>query len=129
MRLLLDTHVALWWLAEPERLPDDLLGAIRDLETEVFVSSASVWEMAIKSSIGKLELDTSLATLVADITTNQAIEEMAINHTHALIVAELPLHHRDPFDRVLIAQSIAESLTLVTADRAVALYEVDIWEI
>jgi len=129
VRLLLDTHVLLWWLAEPERLPDEVVEAIRDTDNQVFLSTASVWEMAIKSSLGKLDLGTSLPALVSDVTAKQKFEELPIAHPHAVLVAEFPQHHRDPFDRILVAQAIVEGLTLVTADQAVMQYDADLWRV
>jgi PIN domain nuclease of toxin-antitoxin system len=119
--LLLDTRVFLWWRGEPARLPADIREAIAKAE-EVFVSAASVWEAAIKISLGRLEVpDTIEAGVVAS-----GFAKLPIAMSHAEGVAALPLHHRDPFDRLLVAQAKAEGLTLVTHDRLMEPYGVPI---
>ncbi len=119
-RLLLDTHVFLWWRAEPQRLK----AAVRDLIASadlVFVSAASAWEVAIKVSLKRLELPASFEDGVVA----SGFEKLAISFAHAEAVGRLPLHHHDPFDRLLVAQAQVESLTLVTHDRQVERYDVD----
>ena len=121
MRLLLDSHVVLWWLAG-DRLTDEATEHIGDGSTFVAVSAATVWELSIKRAIGKLELDGSIVDLVED----SAFEALAITGEHAERAGALPDHHRDPFDRLLIAHAQLEGLTLVTRDRAFAAYDVDV---
>jgi PIN domain nuclease of toxin-antitoxin system len=120
-RLLLDTHVFLWWRGEPSRLPSEVRSRISDADL-VFVSAASAWEAAIKASLGRLELpDTIEAGVLAS-----GFERLLITFSHAEQAAGLPPHHRDPFDRMLVAQARAEGLTLVTHDRLLAPYDVQI---
>jgi PIN domain nuclease of toxin-antitoxin system len=112
MRLLLDTHIFCWWFYEPERLSRRALKVIRGAD-RVFVSSASIWEVAIKARLGKI--DAVPQDLFDQITTN-GFHELPVWSRHAILVADLPLHHIDPFDRLLIAQAISEPLHLLTAD-------------
>ena len=121
MRLLLDTHALLWYLTTPEKLPAAAHRAIRSAENEVYASLASAWEVSIKVAIGKLAFDTrGLAQALPAV----GVEALGISLQHAARVAELPLHHRDPFDRMLVAQAMCESMTLVSGDRALAKYGV-----
>jgi len=120
-RLLLDTHVFLWWRGEPARLSSQVRSSIASADI-VFVSAASAWEAAIKISLGRLELpDTVEAGVLAS-----GFEKLLITFSHAEHVTSLPLHHRDPFDRMLVAQAQAEGLTLVTHDRLLEPYDVEI---
>ncbi|MFL6263645.1 MAG: type II toxin-antitoxin system VapC family toxin [Thermoanaerobaculia bacterium] len=120
-RLLLDTHVFLWWRGEPSRLSPDARSSISTADI-VFVSAASAWEAAIKASLGRLELpDTVEAGVLAS-----GFEKLLITLSHAEHAANLPPHHRDPFDRMLVAQARAEGLTLVTHDRLLEPYDVEI---
>lgn len=122
MRLLLDTHVLIWWDAG-EGLTEAVEGAIRSAD-QVYVSAVTGWEIAIKTALGRLRTTRRLDDAVAD----SGFEELPIRlrHTHRLL--DLPLHHRDPFDRMLIAQAQDEGLTLVTRDPAMRLYEVRLLE-
>ena len=121
MNLLLDTHVALWWLADDPVLPDHLRTHISDNANLVAVSAVTVWEVAIKAALGKIEVDdTWLTALEAD-----GIQQLPVTWHHAERVRHLPLLHRDPFDRMLIAQALEERFTLVTADRTIPEYQVD----
>lgn len=120
-RLLLDTHVFLWWRGEPSRLALDLRNRIATADI-VFVSAASAWEAAIKVSLGRLELpDTIEEGVLAS-----GFERLLITFSHAERVAGLPPHHKDPFDRILVAQAQAEGLTLVTHDRLLEPYDIEI---
>jgi PIN domain nuclease of toxin-antitoxin system len=120
-RLLLDTHVFLWWRGEPARLPAALRSSIATSDV-VFVSAVSAWEAAIKSSLGRLDLpDTFEAGVLAS-----RFEKLLLTFAHAERVGRLPHHHRDPFDRMLVAQAQAEGLTLVTHDRLLEPYDVEI---
>ena len=122
MRLLLDSQVVLWSLQSPERLATGAVAAITDPANSVDVSVASLWELAIKQSIGKLKVDGDLREHLR----LQSFSELPVLGEHALAVRDLPLHHRDPFDRLLIAQAMCEELTVVTSDRAFAVYDVPI---
>lgn len=117
--LLLDTHVALWWLAEqPLTLVASV--AIADPENDARVSIASLWELAIKHSVGRFRLQEDLA----EVLTSQGFDLLGIEAPHVRAVADLPLHHRDPFDRMLVAQAQVERPTLVTRDQRLADYDV-----
>jgi PIN domain nuclease of toxin-antitoxin system len=120
-RLLLDTHIFLWWRGEPSRLPSEVRNRIATADI-VFVSAASAWEAAIKTSLGRLELpDTVEAGVLAS-----GFEKLLIAFSHAERAGGLPPHHRDPFDRMLVAQAQAEGLILVTHDRLLEPYDVEI---
>jgi PIN domain nuclease of toxin-antitoxin system len=112
MRLLLDTHVYLWWLQDHPKLSKEGRARIIDA-SEVYISSASIWEASIKVGIGKLEVDTN--QLVTEIA-NSGFQELPIAAKHAAMVMRLPDIHRDPFDRILIAQALCEPLRLLTVD-------------
>jgi PIN domain nuclease of toxin-antitoxin system len=112
MRLLLDTHIFCWWFYVPERLSREAFEVMNTAE-KVFVSSASIWEVAIKVRLGKMKADPQ--ELFDRIEAN-GFQEMPVRSKHALLVADLPLYHTDPFDRLLIAQAMSEPLHLLTAD-------------
>ena len=116
MRILLDTHVWLWWLTEPERLPSTIREAMEDGNNILFLSVASSWEIAIKYGLGKLPLPETPDAYVPKRMRRDGVRSLPIEHRHALSVASLPPHHRDPFDRLLIAQSLAEDLPIATVD-------------
>jgi PIN domain nuclease of toxin-antitoxin system len=120
-RLLLDTHIFLWWRGEPSKLSSGVRSAIATADI-VFVSAASAWEAAIKSSLGRLDLPATVEEGVLA----SGFEKLLISFSHAEHAAHLPPHHRDPFDRMLVAQARAEGLTLVTHDRLLEPYEVEI---
>jgi PIN domain nuclease of toxin-antitoxin system len=123
---LLDTHVWLWMLANPERIRADLLTELRDGRERVLLSAASAWEIAIKWALGRLPLPQPPATYVVTRMERSGVEGLPVAHEHALRVATLPPHHGDPFDRLLIAQAQIESATIVTADPAFDAYDVPI---
>ena len=117
MRLLLDTHTFLWFVNNaPPLTGTQALSLLQDNKNELLLSVASVWEMAIKAGIGKLALAQPLETFVPAQMRANAIGLLPIEPRHAFHVAQLPLHHRDPFDRLLIAQSIVEGMPLLSAD-------------
>ncbi|MDF2979198.1 MAG: PilT protein domain protein [Actinomycetospora sp.] len=120
MRLLLDTHAVLWSLGRPGRVGSTARTALTARASEVVVSVVSLWEIAIKVSVGKLRVDLD----VEDTVTGLGIGVLDVRAEHAREVRELPLHHRDPFDRMLVAQARHEGLTLVTADRRLEAYSV-----
>jgi PIN domain nuclease of toxin-antitoxin system len=121
MRLLLDTHAFIWWRENNPTLVRRAREAIGGAST-VFVSVASAWEIAIKQSLGRFRLDGDVEAGILD----SGFERLSIAFSHAAAVASLPDRHRDPFDRMLIAQALAERLTIVTRDRNFAAYGVDI---
>ncbi|MEA5570501.1 type II toxin-antitoxin system VapC family toxin [Calothrix sp. UHCC 0171] len=126
MRLLLDTQCWLWWFAQPEKLSENVIEQIADETNEVWLSVASVWEMGIKVSIGKLPLREPINDYVSTRMNQLGARSLEITASHALRVAVLPLHHRDPFDRMLIAQAQVEDMTLVSADLMFKQYEVSL---
>jgi PIN domain nuclease of toxin-antitoxin system len=128
MKLLLDTQCWLWMQASPDRLADEAREMLADGGVELALSAASSWEIAIKYALGKLLLPEPPGRYVPRRLRDDGIEPLAVTHIHALRVAELPQLHRDPFDRLLIAQAQCERLPLLTADRLLAGYEVEtIW--
>lgn len=119
---LLDTHVALWLLADVN-LSEDVRAAVQDAGNDVHLSIASPWEVAIKQSTGKLE---GLPEDYLDLLVTQGVDILAVQPEHVRAVRHLPLHHRDPFDRMLVAQAQVERLTLVTGDSRLSAYDVRI---
>jgi len=115
VKLLLDSHAFLWWLAEDPKLKAKARQAVADPTSIVHVSAATVWELSIKAALGKLDLDG--ADLVEEIAENGFVE-LPMTARHSLATATLPRHHDDPFDRMLIAQARIEGLTVVTRDPA-----------
>jgi PIN domain nuclease of toxin-antitoxin system len=124
MRLLLDTHIFIWSADQPEKLSSAALSALEDEANELWLSVASVWEMQIKIQLGKLKLSLPLKEIVNNQQETNDLRVSPVALTHVLALAALPSHHRDPFDRLLIAQSIAEGLTIVTADSQFSAYSV-----
>lgn len=121
MRLLLDTHVLLWALENPSLLRAETRAAIESPRTPVLVSTASAWEIGVKVSVGKLRIPPDLA----DQLRQARIILLPVTIEHGLRIAELPLLHRDPFDRLLVAQAQLEGLTIVTRDERIARYDVE----
>ena len=120
MRLLLDTHAFLWWVSDWDVLADQARAAIADPRNEVFVSAVSGWEIAIKKARGHLVAPPNLAAVVEE----KQMAHLPLTFHHAERAAVLPMHHRDPFDRMLVAQAQAEDLILVTRDARIPLYDV-----
>lgn len=128
MRLLLDTHVFLWFILAPSQLSSDALAAIQTAENTIYLSLVSAWEMSIKSRLGKLSLEQPIEHFITDQAQHNRFEILPITLRHIAAVETLPLLHRDPFDRLLIAQSMTEGLPLITADRSISTYSVkQIW--
>ncbi|WP_433600697.1 type II toxin-antitoxin system VapC family toxin [Nocardia sp. CA-135953] len=121
MSLLLDTHVVLWWLTDDSALSDDLKERL-DHDPDVYLSAATIWEVAIKHAIGKLAGPDDLPERIRD----SGFISLPIGHDHAIVAGRLPMIHRDPFDRMLVAQAKCEDLTLVTRDPYCQKYEVAI---
>ena len=122
MNLLLDTHALLWWLGKNPTLSKEARRAIRDSRNSVFVSAATVWEMAIKKALGKLETPDNLEEALEV----NHFQSLPITVRYALAVGELPLIHRDPFDRMLVAQAKLEGFILVTRDENIKKYGVPV---
>jgi len=126
MNLLLDTQAWLWMQVEPERFSPEARSQLEDLGNDLLLSAASSWEIAIRFALGRLPLPVPPSEYVPSRLESSGVTPLRIEHGHALMVAELPLHHRDPFDRLLIAQAKAEGVTILTADRAFEPYEVPV---
>ena len=125
MRILIDTHILIWHLEGDEQLSPDRRLLITDPANVIFVSIASFWEVAIKSSLGKLSLSRSISEIFAEVDSS-ATSLLAIEPIHTLKVSSLPFHHKDPFDRMIIAQALVEDLSLVSNDVNFATYGVDL---
>ncbi len=116
MKLLLDTQCWLWWFSQSKRLSEKTISHIADETNELWFSVASIWEMGIKVALGKLPLPEPIDNYVSTRMRQLDVRSLEITATHAFRAAALPLHHRDPFDRMLIAQAQLEDMTLVSAD-------------
>ncbi len=128
MSLLLDTHVVIWAMEQNPRLSPVAVAAYSDGTQSCFVSIASLWEMAIKASLGKLTLPASWSDELLQHLTENAIEILPISPAHCTRVEHLTMHHRDPFDRMLIAQAMHEQLSIISADTALDSYPIQrIW--
>ncbi|WP_373544600.1 type II toxin-antitoxin system VapC family toxin [Chamaesiphon sp.] len=125
MRILLGIHIFIWMATEPERLSLRLAASIIDRQNSLFLSLASIWEIQIKVALGKLDLKGDLATIVDIQIEQNSIQLLPIDLKHIYALSNLPPHHRDPFDRLLIAQSQVEEMTLATVDSAFDRYEID----
>ncbi|MBT3198795.1 MAG: type II toxin-antitoxin system VapC family toxin [Phycisphaerales bacterium] len=122
MKFLLDTHVILWWLADDPALKPNARSAISDTTNLVYISAVSLWEIVIKQGLGKLQLPEDWAGALM----REPFGQLSINFQHALTVGKLPAIHKDPFDRLLIAQCLDEDLTLVTHDATLQHYDLPI---
>jgi len=123
--VLLDTHVWLWMLAAPDRLSAAARELVENVDTRLLLSAASSWEIAIKYSLGRLAIPEPPPRYVPERMRATGVDALAIEHTHALRVSELEPHHRDPFDRLLVAQSQVEGAPLLTADPIFGRYDVE----
>lgn len=121
MKLLLDTHLLLWVAAEPEKLSVTALQAIEDPQSQLLFSPASLWEVAIKRGLGRADFNVDPRLLRRGLLDN-GYKELPISSAHAVAVDDLPAIHKDPFDRILIAQSMVEGISLLTVDALVARY-------
>lgn len=128
MKLLLDTHIFIWWADQPERLSPAALSALQDETNELVLSVASVWEMQIKMQLGKLKLSLPLKEIIQNQQETNDLTISPVALPHVLALDALPFHHKDPFDRLLIAQSIAEGFTIVTADSQFSAYSVQLFQ-
>jgi PIN domain nuclease of toxin-antitoxin system len=128
VRLLLDTHALLWWLLEDPQLSKGAGAAVRDRHNQVFVSAASLCEIALKLSLSKLPVPSELSKDLLHAIDRTGFTPLPVTLDHAYALRRLPFHHRDPFDRLLVAQSMSENLALVTKDPLIRRYGVDwIW--
>lgn len=126
MRLLLDTHTFVWWDIEPTRLSPRALTLCQDPENQLVLSVASIWEMAIKIQLGKLHFVKPLADTIAEQQRMNDVEILPIMVAHALAIETLPLLHKDPFDRLLIAQARVENMPFISRDRELAAYSITV---
>jgi PIN domain nuclease of toxin-antitoxin system len=126
VKILLDTHIWLWMIAEPEKLSKSALRHINRDAEELLLSAASSWEISIKWALGKLPLPSAPSEFVPEHLAATKTYPLAIQHSHALRVAILPLHHSDPFDRLLIAQAQIERLPILTSDPHFKAYDVEL---
>lgn len=129
MRALLDTHIFLWWIADNPQLPRAIRAIIADGDNELFFSAASCWEIAIKARLGKIILPRKADIFIPDQLAANSVQTLPIQASHALHVFNLPYHHRDPFDRMIVAQAQMEKLPVITSDNLIAKYKVKvIWK-
>jgi PIN domain nuclease of toxin-antitoxin system len=126
MRVLLDTHILIWLVEGDKNLSTVARSAIEDEDNSLYLSIASLWEVTIKLSLGKLDLQLSVDEMVESFLIPGGIQILQTETRHLSILRDLPLHHRDPFDRLIIAQAQAEGMTLVSADRIFGMYEVEL---
>jgi PIN domain nuclease of toxin-antitoxin system len=126
MRLLLDSHTFLWWVKDDPALSRRARAAIADPDNECFLSHASVWEMAIKASLGKLRLPSTVERFVVEQAAANSFQLLSITLAHIASVEGLPFHHRDPFDRLLVAQALHEDMALVSRDSSLKAYGVSV---
>lgn len=125
MRLLLDTHTLIWWDREPAKLPKRVRQAIHSGVNDLLLSIASIWEMQIKQQKGTLRLDRTVRATVQSQQERNGVQILGLTLPHIWQLAELPLHHGDPFDRILVSQAKAEALTLVSCDAIMRRYGVE----
>lgn len=121
-RLLLDTHVFLWWLSDAPSLGTNAKATIREGANEVYISAATAWEISIKQALGKLEAPNDIDSIVEE----ERFLKLPISLYHGQMAGLLPPHHKDPFDRMLVAQAQAEGLTIVTTDQIVSKYGIQV---
>jgi len=126
MRLLLDTHVFLWWVMDHPSLTSKARSAIENENHACLLSMASCWELAVKTSLGKLDLGVRLEKFLPEQLAINQIQLLPVELRHTLRVIDLPWHHRDPFDRLLVAQCQAEGLTLISADATMSRYGIPV---
>ena len=127
MKLLIDTHAFLWLMGEPEKLSRKALEACKDRGNELYLSVVSAWEIEIKLQLGKLRLGLPLRTIIGQQQEKNALQILPVKLEHVLALRDLPAHHTDPFDRLLIAQAQVEEAHVVTSDPLFAKYSVKLW--
>lgn len=125
MRILIDTHVFIWWTSDSQKLSLAVYNLLTNPKTQVILSVVSIWEMQIKLSLGKLELKTALPELVEDEVKQNRIELLPLDLSHIYALSNLPNHHRDPFDRLLIAQAKSEELVIISIDDKFDSYDIE----
>jgi PIN domain nuclease of toxin-antitoxin system len=126
MKLLLDTHTFIWWAIQKARLSAAALAAMQNTQNQLMLSIASLWEMQLKTQLGKLHFNLPLSQLIEDQQRINGLQLLPIEPVHIYALGQLPYHHKDPFDRLLIAQTLTENLLMVSADPAFTAYPVQI---
>ena len=126
MRYLLDTNVFLWSLAAKNKLNSKALAVLSSSASQIYFSAASSWEISIKHALGKIQLPAPPSEFIPQVIREMGFVHLDVTSVHALAAGELPPHHRDPFDRMLISQARAEDLLLLTADRTLKQYDVEV---
>ncbi len=124
MRALLDTHAFLWWISDDARLSERCRAIISDGVNEILFSAVSAWEIVVKAGIGRLAVPDNLENYIPEQVSRNRFEVLPISITHALRVSRLPNHHKDPFDRMLVAQAQVEKVTILTGDAQIARYPI-----
>ena len=125
--MLIDTHIFLWWLFDDPKLPSGIKNHLQNINNSIFVSTVSVWEITTKFRIGKLPKASSIATNVPEWIIKSGFQSLSITSEHAQLAGSWKIDHRDPFDRMLAAQSRLEHLTLATTDKAISLFPIEIF--
>lgn len=126
MKALLDTHTLLWLIDRPEKLPKKVITFCEDMDNELFVSIASFWELSIKISLGKIELADQALEQIKNWCNDNAVSILPISVNHCQKIQELPFHHRDPFDRLILAQATCNELIVISIDEHFPAYDVEI---
>jgi PIN domain nuclease of toxin-antitoxin system len=126
VRVLLDTQAWLWLLTSPERFSPEALKILESTRNELVLSAASAWEIGIKHQLGRLQLPRPPELAIPDLMLRSGVEGLPVFHAHALRASALPPHHRDPFDRLLVAQAQLEELPILTSDRQISLYDLEV---
>jgi len=116
MKYILDTHVLIWYFENSKHLPQNIINIIDDIECQKYISSVTLWEIIIKSSIGKLEMGLPINEFIEEIT-NSDLNILQINTDHLNVLIKLPFIHKDPFDRIIVATAIAEGMVIITTDK------------
>lgn len=126
MKVLLDTHTFLWWITDDNRLSSSAREIITNGDNELFLSAAAGWEIAIKAQLGRIKLPKEPHSFIAEQLRLNSIQSIPIHMSHALHIYSLPNHHRDPFDRMIVAQAQLEDLAILTMDSQIARYEIKV---
>ena len=126
MKVLLDTHTFLWWITDDNRLSSSAREVITNGDNELFLSAATGWEIAVKAQLGRIKLPKEPHSFIAEQLRLNSIQSLPIHMSHALHIYSLPNHHRDPFDRMLIAQAQLEDLLILTMDPQIAMYQIKV---
>lgn len=126
MKVLLDTHTFLWWITDDNRLSSSAREIITNGDNELFLSAATGWEIAIKAQLGRIKLPKEPHSFIAEQLRLNSIQSIPIHMSHALHIYSLPNHHRDPFDRMIVAQAQLEDLAILTMDSQIARYEIKV---